>query len=69
MDRLAEFRLGPLRSLAVEVFNVIAAFMAVIGLLLVVSALTRHPSLGERLAPYQPPSVADEAQEWLRGQR
>jgi hypothetical protein len=44
-----------------------AAFMAVIGLLVVVSGLNRRPTPHERLAPYQP-SVADEAELWLKSQ-
>jgi hypothetical protein len=53
----------------VEIADVAAACLAVIGLLLVVSGISRRPDLSERLAPYQPRSLAEEAQEWLKNQR
>ena len=48
-----------------ELLDVLAAFMAVIALLLMVKGLSRRPSLSEPLKPYQP-SVADQAESWLK---
>lgn len=50
-----------------EVLDVLTAFLAVISLLLIFSGLSRRSGLGDRLAPTSP-SVADEAEEWLKSQ-
>jgi hypothetical protein len=49
----------------VELLDTFGAFVAVVGIVLTVSALSRRPDLPERLRPFQP-SVGDEAEAWLR---
>ena len=44
-----------------------AAVIFVLGVYLLLTARPRRPELAERLAPYQP-TIADEAETWLRRQ-
>jgi hypothetical protein len=52
----------------VEVLDMLVAFLAVIGILVIVSGLNRRRrDLADGIAPFQP-SVSDEAEAWLRRQ-
>jgi hypothetical protein len=53
------------------IFYVIAVAFALTGLFLIITAWMRRPhrpDLAERLRPFAPPSLAEEAREWLRRQ-